>query len=487
MKRPVSYYVWTIVLGLIVVPVGVGLWSLLASILLATGAWWPTWVASGLALVGVYALWYRRGRVQKRPASGLAALLPVAIPPAYFLVAWVVCFAISPGNPVGYFAYPGLPWSLLNLQAALTAQWLMVPFALVGVLAATLLGYALGYRARRRAPDNPGWGTRSARIGLIGTIAASVALTGGAAYQIGAREAYLNLPQVTDQLDLGVYVPFSPDNRLATPASAPTLSITSDFPKLDGATALYPVYAAAAQAVYAYPAGSALTLAKEDVVCSTTPGAYDALIAGRVDAIFVAAPSAQQKAAAAAAGVDLVLTPIGREGFVFFVNADNPVTGLTLEQIRGIYSRTITNWAEIGGKNQPIQAYQRPEGSGSQTAMLGQVMKDTPIAEPLREEVAMGMGDVLHDVATYRNTGAAIGYSFRWYATVMNANPAIRLLDINGVAPTAENIRNGTYPLTSQFYVVTAGPPTGNTATFIDWLQGAEGQALIERVGYVGL
>ena len=99
----------------------------------------------------------------------------------------------------------------------------------------------------------------------------------------------------------------------------------------------------------------------------------------------------------------------------------------------------------------------------------------------------MGMGEVMHDVATYRNTAGAIGYTFRWYATVMNANPAIKLLTIDGVAPTADNIRNGTYPLTSNFYVVTAGPPTGATAQLVDWLRGPEGQALIEQVGYVGL
>jgi len=480
------YVVLTLVLGLLAVPFGVGLWTLLSTIFLMNFGALLTWGVSALSLVGVFALWYRWGRVRRRPETAWGALWPVMAALTYYLLAWIVCFAVKPGMAAVYFATPGLPWFLTNLWAGLTGQWIVTPVTLVAVLAVTLAGFALGYRSRPTAPDNTGWGTRPARKALIGTVAVTLVLTGVAAGQIGAYERYLAVPRVSDEVVLGLYRPFAPGNLLVVPSTRPSLQLTSDYPRLDGATALFPVYAAAAQAVYVY-SGDPATQVLADVECNTTPMAYNRLIAGEVDAIFVAQPSQEQLAQAAAAGVELTLTPIGREAFVFFVNAENPVNGLTLQQVRDIYTKTVTNWRDVGGRNEPIQAFQRSEGSGSQTAMLAQVMKGTPLAEPQREEVAMGMGEVMHDVATYRNTAGAIGYTFRWYATVMNANPAIKLLSIDGVAPTADNIRNGTYPLTSNFYVVTAGPPTGVTAQLIDWLVGPEGQTLIEQVGYVGL
>ncbi|WP_279401693.1 substrate-binding domain-containing protein [Piscibacillus salipiscarius] len=65
----------------------------------------------------------------------------------------------------------------------------------------------------------------------------------------------------------------------------------------------------------------------------------------------------------------LNMTPIGREAFVFFVHADNPVDSLKVEEIQGIYSGNITNWKEVGGEDVEIRAFQRPEGSGSQTML----------------------------------------------------------------------------------------------------------------------
>ena len=200
----------------------------------------------------------------------------------------------------------------------------------------------------------------------------------------------------------------------------------------------------------------------------------------------MAQPSKGQLAKAKEAGVELELAPIGREAFVFFVNADNPVQNLTLAQIQDIYSRRITNWKQVGGQDEEILAFQRPEDSGSQTAMLAMVMKDRQLATPMKEEVASGMGGILSKVAEYRNLSSAIGYSFRWYATVMNPNPDIRLLSIDGVAPTPENIRDGSYPLTGELNIVTAGSENPNVQKLIDWTLSAQGQALIEKTGYVG-
>jgi len=162
------------------------------------------------------------------------------------------------------------------------------------------------------------------------------------------------------------------------------------------------------------------------------------------------------------------------------------VTNLTLDQVRDIYSKRVTNWKRVGGHDEAITPFQRPEESGSQTAMLAMVMKDRAMARPLKDERVSGMGGIVNEVAGYRDMSGAIGYSFRWYATVMNSNPNVRLLTIDGVAPTAANIRNGSYPLTGDVNVVTAGSTNPNVHKLIDWTQSAQGQALMEKTGYVG-
>lgn len=129
--------------------------------------------------------------------------------------------------------------------------------------------------------------------------------------------------------------------------------------------------------------------------------------------------------------------------------------------------------------------FQRPENSGSQTIMLATVMGDKPLPAPLREEYAAGMGGVINRVATYRNYSSAIGYSFRYFATGMNPNENIKLLAVNGIEPTVENIRNGTYPFTIDVYAVTAGSTNENTKKLIDWILSEQGQSFIEICGYV--
>ena len=179
---------------------------------------------------------------------------------------------------------------------------------------------------------------------------------------------------------------------------------------------------------------------------------------------------------------------------MFFVNSKNPVTGLTVEQIQGIYSGTVTNWKEVGGKNQRIRPFQRAEDSGSQSA-LQRLMDSLPLMEPEEEDRIGGMGGIIREVASYRNYKNAIGFSFRYYATEMVRNGDIRLLALNGVKPTKETIRDGSYPIASEFYAVTAAPAgqpsleeqNQNAAAFLAWILSPQGQEIVEKAGYVAL
>lgn len=168
------------------------------------------------------------------------------------------------------------------------------------------------------------------------------------------------------------------------------------------------------------------------------------------------------------------------------MNAKNDIDELSLEQIKGIYAGEITNWSEVDGDNEKIRAFQRPADSGSQTA-LQRLMGDTPLMEAPSEDVASGMGGIIHEVSQYKNYKNAIGYTFRYYSNEMVKNNEIKLLKLNGVEPTKETIRANSYPIASEFYIVTAGEPRGNVKLLIDWILSEEGQALIEEAGYVSL
>lgn len=308
-----------------------------------------------------------------------------------------------------------------------------------------------------------------------------------------------SIPTVDDrQVLIRQYVPFEPNTKSLYLEEDSTLHFSaSDILslRLDGATALYPVYAAFVQATFPegdYPLYTSSGYGR--VACSGTIDAYQRLINGEADMIFVAAPSQAQLKAAENAGMEFHMTPIGSEAFVFFVNSKNPVTSLTVEQIQGIYSGEITNWNQVGGRPQSIRPFQRAENSGSQSA-LQRIMGELPLIEPEKEDRITGMDGIIREVASYRNYRNAIGFSFRYYATEMVQNGDIRLLALNGVEPTKETIRDGTYPISSHFYAVTAAPirepaPEERNETmsaFLEWILSPQGQTLIEETGYVGL
>lgn len=265
----------------------------------------------------------------------------------------------------------------------------------------------------------------------------------------------------------------------------PSINFSSDdkLPVLDGATALVPVYGAVAKSIYPKNVNPLSYLN-----FNTTKGSYVNLVKGECDVIFAAEPSEEQKKLAADNGLEYNMTPIGSEAFVFIVNKKNPVSELTINQIRDIYTGKITNWNEVGGKNKEIRLYQRDTNSGSQTAFLNLMGKDVQLKMPETIQIIDVMAGVIDIVADYENHDNSIGYSFRYFVENMRVNINVKMLSINGIEPTRETIRNKTYPITDNFYAITIkGRESENTKRLLDWLVSPQGQRLIEKTGYVSL
>lgn len=283
-------------------------------------------------------------------------------------------------------------------------------------------------------------------------------------------------------IDVGKYLPHEEGSDL--PEIEASLTLSGDLPVLDGAAALVPVYAAVIHNTYpegcvTYEGGvfSDDNYYGENFAPSSamqyknTVRGYEAIVDGTTDILFCAAPSREQAQYAEDCGVELVYVPIGLEGFVFFVNGQNPVDDLTVEQVRQIYAGEYTNWSLVGGADRSINPITRLEGSGSQTAF----------------ESFMGDREVARK-SLLAITGGSIGFSFRYYMDGLVENDAVKMLSLNGVYPSAENIRNGSYPIVAQFYAIyRADNQNENIPKLIDWLLSEEGQLLIEETGYVSL
>ena len=115
-------------------------------------------------------------------------------------------------------------------------------------------------------------------------------------------------------------------------------------------------------------------------------------------------------------------------------------------------------------------------------------MGDKPIMEAPTEMVNSMMSGIIEKVSNYKSKSNSIGFSFRYYVEGIINNPDIKMLSVDGVAPTAENIKNGSYPIVTPIYAVTYEENTNeNVDKLLDWILSEEGQYIIEKTGYVGL
>jgi len=274
------------------------------------------------------------------------------------------------------------------------------------------------------------------------------------------------------------------------------------YPMIDGSTACVPL-------AYEF-AWQHLKLSNEDargfVNFNTTHDAYVNLIskvgidAGTIDSknisineslvdiIFVTEPSNAELALAKKEKVALTIRPICYDSFVFITHKDNPVNNLTVEQVQKIYAGEITNWKDVGGSDESIFAYQREANSGSQTTMEKQVMKGKKMIPANKVNVKEFMSDLVEVVGEYQNKNASIGYTFKYYIDTLYKDSNIKVLNINGIEPSTANMRNKTYPFTTNYFgVIRTEDKDKVGGKFLDWVLSDEGQKCVAQAGYCTL
>jgi phosphate transport system substrate-binding protein len=181
----------------------------------------------------------------------------------------------------------------------------------------------------------------------------------------------------------------------------------------------------------------------------------------------------------------LTVIPIAIDAIALIVNAKNPVTGLSLEQARDIFSGRITNWRDVGGPNRPITPITREEGSGTRSSFEEKVMaagmpkddkgKPEPAAFAADALVQDSNGAVREVVA---DDPDAIGYiSFGL------VEPRVHALALNNIAPDEASVRSGEYPVVRRFLFLTKGEATGTAKQFIEYTLSDAGQQVLVEEG----
>ena len=259
------------------------------------------------------------------------------------------------------------------------------------------------------------------------------------------------------------------------------LFTADNYPKIDGSTATLPL-------AEAFKANFTKTDIKDvNVTHSKTHNAYVNLINGDTDLILVTYPSENEQKLAQEKNVELEIVPIVKEAFVFLVNKSNTVNNLTLEQIQKIYTGQIKSWKDVGGDNQRIIPFQRPENSGSQSGMLALVMKGQKMMDPTTETLAYTMADIVDVISDYDNGKNAIGYSYYYYANTMYSKDNMKFLAVDGIEPTYDNIKNGLYGIQTAYYAVIRKDEAkdSDARKLLEAMKSERGQEVAKEAGYV--
>ena len=183
---------------------------------------------------------------------------------------------------------------------------------------------------------------------------------------------------------------------------------------------------------------------------SNTHGSFVNLIEDKVELIITARSiSRDEKVYADEKGVTLIEKPIAKDALAFMVNIKNPIESLSIEQIQGIYTGDIVNWSEVGGLNYEIHPYVRNRNSGSQEKFETMVM----VGLTIKELPEMRIGKTMM-TPYFQLDEDSLGLAFTpfYYFSYISGTISSKVIGVNGVPMTKENIKNGTYPYLSNVY-----------------------------------
>ena len=206
-----------------------------------------------------------------------------------------------------------------------------------------------------------------------------------------------------------------------------------------------------------------------------------ALINGTTDVCEAsrAMKEAEKKQLADKAGAPPVEITVAKDGLSVYVHESNPLTELSIEQLKAIFTGKVTSWKEVGGPDAKIIPYSRENSSGTYVFFKEHVLANADYSP--RVQAMPGTAAVVNAVSKEK---FGIGYGGAAYSK------GIKVLKIKkddkaaGIAPNDATIKDGSYPLSRPLFFYTRTNPSAEIKAFTDWVLGAEGQGLATKVGY---
>lgn len=173
----------------------------------------------------------------------------------------------------------------------------------------------------------------------------------------------------------------------------------------------------------------------------------------------------------------LIKIPIAYDGIAVIVHPSNPLTNISLTEIRKIFSGTVKNWSALGLPPHAIDLITREEGSGTREAFEHLVMGKHEVTPAALVQDSNG---------SVREIVAGDPYSLAYISAGL-VDQRVKGLAIDGIFPTRENIKNHTYKLVRRFLLVARTEPTGSCKAFLNFVLGPNGQKILEAEGLVGM
>ena len=181
--------------------------------------------------------------------------------------------------------------------------------------------------------------------------------------------------------------------------------------------------------------------------------------------------------AAVAKGITPVAHVVALDGLPILVHPSNPVKGLTVAQVRDIYTGKIKNWAELGGPNRKIIKISRDTNSGTYESFNNLVMRKEKISGDTEYVGSNGAAR-----QRIQSTPAAIGYAGLGFV-----DRTVKALEIDGVYPSLITVANGEYPVSRPLFMFTNGYPRlgSHLYRFITLHLTEKGQEIVESIGFI--
>ena len=175
---------------------------------------------------------------------------------------------------------------------------------------------------------------------------------------------------------------------------------------------------------------------------------------------------------------------IGKDALAIIVNKSNPVSNLSVDQARGIFVGRIKNWEELGGADKPIQVINRESGSGTR-GLFEEVVMQITLQDKTKKSVPMSLSSIINNSnAEVKETVKLIPSSIG-YVSLGYVDDSVKVLKMNSVSPTEENIFSGRYNLVRNLYYLVKDDQSKKIKQFLDYVLSQEGQSLIRGEGFL--